>query len=1161
MAPKPSLDALLAKAARAKAGHNNVHSASSARQASGSIIRSGGSGPTTKINLPSPQPLLMLPASQSEHLPAPSTANSPSVLKPPRPSASTKSRTKPSQPQVFTDFEQRKDRIVELFFQHYTSEGLGEECGCGRAGAIRTTICRECWQYPATCSTCWVHAHVRCPTHWAEVWSAERDYFVRHDISALEGNPAIHLVHSGEICPFSKKSAPRQFIVVDLNGVHNTMIVFCGCLGAPSEYEQLLAARLFPATFRDPQMAFTFQLLHNFHVHHLESAESAYDFIGALRHLTDGLFFDQASDPYDQFRDVFKLYRLLVTEIRAGIFHGVNQAFPHRHADDVGVRHLLQVLLTADGNFHANHYAKNHEASHESLLRGRACFPDDSRYREFIQSVDMKASKSNADKTTCAFLKDVNRQDKSKFAGMDVSGIINIQCHHVMVLATVDLYKGEKGVEFYHTDYAIYHTLRRLGITKLTPDILELVDFLFSYNISCAFATNLLQCCIDHGLSEMLPVIRQLRPLIPMLHIQNHKDNCMYNFASAYTDCAGHFHGETAEQPWTYDNLFAGQGRQMGPGARHDLYDDLHNWWNQKKKIDLPSQLHNDLLRADKLRQEKQDTFLGLCELFRDMLSEWRDEPRDKREKVGKEVYCVYRHSPSELPSKKQIYTALIKDLQSDATLEQTKAKTLPLMLNHSLTIRRLQQKIKSNKAALAKYGDSRFETAIKTLRGQLGRSMKRFRELQEANMPEIDSYIASVADLSMELELEDEILYTPSDIPEDARIQMNYLRLAELERKLLEGAAYDTLAKIRTSVRLLGVVSSDGKRHVWGQAGNTRQQVQIINATLERDLNIDYYNTVRNELISLGLPENDKTLRKMTIAATSRKSTDAKRALGDTGRTDGTAWTARGINADKQRQRFRPVINPQSSTPDAMVGVQSQQASVSSTLSHPFLGVRNRSGSVVPAHGGKKTKLVPQSDADSGQQAPESSTSKSQSECNTAASSSTPSGEDSAGWIWNVTSPNKKLSDAEVERYLREGDRVQWFRAEAEMLRWQEEWERKLVEFVRCIRSFDKTSEAWLHAAGRQDISSGMASYAKKTANRHRELSRRARDVFRNQAKHDASELGNEGVPSILTYIVTKREEFDRVIDQAMGRRPPMGSHSSENNAGQSGHLTGCPA
>jgi hypothetical protein len=40
------------------------------------------------------------------------------------------------------------------------------------------------------------------------------------------------------------------------------------------------------------------------------------------------------------------------------------------------------------------------------------------------------------------------------------------------------------------------------------------------------------------------------------------------------------------------------------------------------------------------------------------------------------------------------------------------------------------------------------------------------------------------------------------------------------------------------------------------------------------------------------------------------------------------------------------------------------------------------------------------------------------------------------------------------------QGDRVQWFRAEAEMQRWQEQGEQKLAELLRTNRSFLKMED-----------------------------------------------------------------------------------------------------
>jgi hypothetical protein len=81
------------------------------------------------------------------------------------------------------------------------------------------------------------------------------------------------------------------FHIVDTNGIHCTRIRFCFCFGDGSNrVEQLMKARLFPATMRRPTMAFTWQVCHLFHILHLESKISTHDFIGSLRPLTDNTF-------------------------------------------------------------------------------------------------------------------------------------------------------------------------------------------------------------------------------------------------------------------------------------------------------------------------------------------------------------------------------------------------------------------------------------------------------------------------------------------------------------------------------------------------------------------------------------------------------------------------------------------------------------------------------------------------------------------------------------------------------------------------------------------------------------------------------------------------------------------------------------------------------
>jgi hypothetical protein len=50
-----------------------------------------------------------------------------------------------------------------------------------------------------------------------------------------------------------------------------------------------VAVRLFPATFKHPQTAFSFIAMKEFHIHSLASKKLAYDYVKALCKLTDNV--------------------------------------------------------------------------------------------------------------------------------------------------------------------------------------------------------------------------------------------------------------------------------------------------------------------------------------------------------------------------------------------------------------------------------------------------------------------------------------------------------------------------------------------------------------------------------------------------------------------------------------------------------------------------------------------------------------------------------------------------------------------------------------------------------------------------------------------------------------------------------------------------------
>jgi hypothetical protein len=179
--------------------------------------------------------------------------------------------------------------LLDLILEREADAQAGHDCSCS-TGAKRTTRCLDCLCYKISCLDCFVSAHKNLPTHWAEVWNFEQGFFVRHDIAMLRDDIAsVNLGHSGHPCP-SSHATNILFHIVDTNGIHQTKIRFCTCEGFADRPDQLMHAELFPATMKQPTTAFTFRVLRQFHLQHLEGKVSAYDFIGALRRLTDSAF-------------------------------------------------------------------------------------------------------------------------------------------------------------------------------------------------------------------------------------------------------------------------------------------------------------------------------------------------------------------------------------------------------------------------------------------------------------------------------------------------------------------------------------------------------------------------------------------------------------------------------------------------------------------------------------------------------------------------------------------------------------------------------------------------------------------------------------------------------------------------------------------------------
>ena len=78
--------------------------------------------------------------------------------------------------------------------------------------------------------------------------------------------------------------------IVDRSGIHEIGVNWCCCSEAPEHEMQLMMVGLFPATFRNPKMAFTFRVLEDFHLDNLECKTTPSQYFSRLRRLTNDQF-------------------------------------------------------------------------------------------------------------------------------------------------------------------------------------------------------------------------------------------------------------------------------------------------------------------------------------------------------------------------------------------------------------------------------------------------------------------------------------------------------------------------------------------------------------------------------------------------------------------------------------------------------------------------------------------------------------------------------------------------------------------------------------------------------------------------------------------------------------------------------------------------------
>ncbi|KAJ6456317.1 hypothetical protein C8R47DRAFT_1227850 [Mycena vitilis] len=188
-----------------------------------------------------------------------------------------------------------------------------KECPNHKCAGVTEFRCVDeaCFGEVMHCAQCIVAAHSQLPTHFIEKWDGKR--FVRDRRWLQKLGLRMQLGHRrGGVCTF-RHAAPHDFVLYDVNGVHEINVDFCGCLrpdGTPVPKNiQLLRACWWPATVLAPKTCATFRVLRLFHVMNCLGKLSAYDFIRSLEKCTNHNGLDKPPDRRKPFMHIMRQWR------------------------------------------------------------------------------------------------------------------------------------------------------------------------------------------------------------------------------------------------------------------------------------------------------------------------------------------------------------------------------------------------------------------------------------------------------------------------------------------------------------------------------------------------------------------------------------------------------------------------------------------------------------------------------------------------------------------------------------------------------------------------------------------------------------------------------------------------------------------------------------
>ncbi|KAI0750098.1 hypothetical protein C8Q80DRAFT_1219017 [Daedaleopsis nitida] len=783
-------------------------------------------------------------------------------------------------------------------------EGRGDfttgVCQCG-GDALARYRCDDCADVRLHCEACVLSLHRDHPLHRIKSWDNEKKFFSRVTLAALGLN--IQLGHPpGEPCICPRYPWGKEFVIIDTSGVHEVNLTYCGCERAQPHYIQLLRARLYPATSQSPRTAATFQVLELFHLLSAQSKVSAFDFYSTLSRRTDNTGLFTPRDRYPALLNIMRQWRHLKMMKRAGRGHDPSgiavtpegscvvdcPACPHPGKnlppDWETAPKEKRLYIAMDANFRLKRKKVSSDEVDPGLNHGYAYVVEEKAYKAHLAKHSDLVTKPS---DLC------NNHDAVKLAHakggphLAATGVASVDCaRHEMKrpCSTADIQAGERHVNM---DYVQNSSLRRNAPRRVH----------FSYHVNCIYKINIGSRYAHYGW-EALSENYDIEWCVPRFHINAHKEFCRAQYNLLFIPFSGRYDGEAIERLWSRTNGIAASTKEMGPGSRRDLLDDVFGCHNWQKVVLLPTSL---LTRIKKAVPERNAQVIAFQQyhavLPADATSRWKLMVETwENNRSQSNPYLVKRPAITQAAIKRQLAEEDAEAHKAGTAVVLHDRFTASNMIVAGMELEDAQRHLKTDIAAMSTHATDLQRAKMQERQNMLQRRIDSWFTIQQLYTPSVVTRRSRMLEANesvghtynLPLLLPSATLDDPSSLSSDS--------LKTIEWRLRYAQAFDSLCDLRGHLEVRTHLYKHKDRFARGQRANTRAQTVIKQVDGKINADVERYHTAYDTLQALAAPLSQTEWRRYLrplLAGDVRHITEGEDGQSEGRRTMSWIWQA----------------------------------------------------------------------------------------------------------------------------------------------------------------------------------------------------------------------------------------------------------------------------